>query len=153
MRLPSEVAEAVLLSFLRAAAVVAGMGLWAAVVEAVRPSEVAAAGHPWAVGVEVEMDPWAVEAGVATQLVLAVAVEAAQLRQQRWMEQVAGLLFQAAVAAPAMRLVGRRGLAAETGGARSSWRPPGPADARTAWWRPRRRTTSWSQRWAGAATR
>lgn len=120
MRLPSEVAEAVLLSSLLAAAAAAGMGLWAVVVEAGRPSEVAAVGHPWAVWVGVEMGPWVVEAGVATRLlVLAVAVEATRLRQQRWMEQVAGLLFQAAVAAPAMRLVGRRGLAAETGGARS----------------------------------
>lgn len=122
MRLPSEVEEAVLLSFLLAAAVVAGMGLWVVVVEAGRPSEVAAAGHPWAVGVEVEMDPWVAEARVAMPtrlLVLLVAVEAVRLRQQRWMEQVAGLLFQAEVAASAMRLVGRRGLAAATGGARS----------------------------------
>jgi hypothetical protein len=35
------------------------------------------------------------------------------------MEQVVGLLFQAAAAVPAMRLVGRRGLAVEMGGTRS----------------------------------
>lgn len=57
MRLPSEVAEAVLLSSLLAAAAAAGMGLWAVVVEAGRPSEVAAVGHPWAAGVGVEMGP------------------------------------------------------------------------------------------------
>jgi hypothetical protein len=84
MRLPWEVAEAVLLSFLLAAAGVAGMGLWAVVGEAGRPSEVAAVGHPWTVGVEVEMGLWAVVAGVATRLlVLAVVVEATRLRQQR----------------------------------------------------------------------
>jgi hypothetical protein len=55
----------------------------------------------------VEVVPWEVEAVVVTRLhVLEVAVEAARLRQQRWMEQVAGLLFQAVAAAPAMQLVG-----------------------------------------------
>lgn len=120
MLLPSEEAEAVLLSSLLAAVVVAGMGLWAAVVEA-DPSEVAAVVlQPSAAGVEVEMVPWAVEAGVAMRLlVLAVPVEMARLRQQRWVEQVAGLLFQAAVAGPAMRSLGRQALAAETVEARS----------------------------------